>query len=241
MNLSANHMIHYTSFMRPIAALLIAVAIPVSLSGKENRHEQKRDHHFTFKKEPLVRFVKNGPGVVTPYGNNTVYNLRAVKLSDFGDSIVDVEITPFSYVVITKGKKHNAAKVMNPIIFNGELHNFKYKNIGSPTAVTFTPDMRQLLLATDKGVLIMGSQRYQVTDTIEVPFTVRDMRISDNAYYLLARGDNQVAVYNLEEKKLRKKWKFDEKVTDARFSDDNSELAILTDDGVMSIYDTRSY
>lgn len=167
-------MIHYTSFMRPIAALLIAVAIPVSLSGKENRHEQKRDHHFTFKKEPLVRFVKNGPGVVTPYGNNTVYNLRAVKLSDFGDSIVDVEITPFSYVVITKGKKHNAAKVMNPIIFNGELHNFKYKNIGSPTAVTFTPDMRQLLLATDKGVLIMGSQRYQVTDTIEVPFTVRD-------------------------------------------------------------------
>ncbi|MDE5610794.1 MAG: WD40 repeat domain-containing protein [Odoribacter sp.] len=126
-------------------------------------------------------------------------------------------------------------------IYNGVLYRFNAKKTGIPQAATYTSDARKLLLATDQGILVMNAINFQPIDTFPTPFPVTDIDVSDNNYYLLLRNEHQVAVYNLEEKTLRKKWEFNEKVTKADFSNDNNELAILTDNGILSIYDTRSF
>ncbi len=65
--------------------------------------------------------------------------------------------------------------------------------------------------------------------------------MSNNRYYLAVTDGSKVAVYNFEEKKLRKDWDFGVSVNDMVFNDDNTEFAVVTDDGVLNIYDTRNF
>ncbi|MDE6396213.1 MAG: WD40 repeat domain-containing protein, partial [Muribaculaceae bacterium] len=60
-------------------------------------------------------------------------------------------------------------------------------------------------------------------------------------HYLLTADPHNVVVYNFEEFKPRKTWKFDENVTAIAFDEENKQLGILTDDGILSVYDTRNF
>ncbi len=223
---------HYCKLLL-ITSLFALLAVPLSAQSKKN------DYHFPQKQTP-VGLVPCGKVVVFGYNEKSVYAPRANELSTFNGKILNVKFNPTgsTYIVVNAGKKTSEASVLN---FNGESHKFNAKKMGTPLAAAYTADARKLLLATNRGIVVMSAMNFQPLDTIPAPFTVTDMKMSDNSYYLLLRNDHQVAVYNFEEKKIRKKWKFDEKVTKADFSNDNSEFAILTDDGVLSIYDTRSF
>lgn len=48
-------------------------------------------------------------------------------------------------------------------------------------------------------------------------------------------------VYNFEKKTVRRDWTFGVKVTDMTFSNGSGEFAVLTDDGILSVYDTRTF
>lgn len=230
-------MIHF-NVCKPLVGTILSIVLCASVfaQGKKN------DYNFSLK-QSAEGLAPCGKVVVFLYGDNRVFTLRDNEISKFDGKILDVVFNPagFAYVVVKEGKKHSEAKVLIPTEHNGEQYKFNVKKYGEPSSAVYTPDARRLLLATDRGILVMDARSYVVSDTIPSPFAVKKMDVSNNGYYLLLTNDNQVAVYNLEEKKLRKKWKFDEKVNRAGFSDDSSELAILTDDGVMSIYDARSF
>lgn len=204
--------------------------------------DQSNDYVFPQKQTP-VGLVPCNKVVVFGYNDKSIYALRTNELSTFTDKILNVKFNPIgtSYIVVNAGKKASEAKVFSSNLYNGILYRFNPKKTGIPQAATYTSDARKLLLATNQGVLVMNAINFQPMDTLPIPFSVTDIDVSDNNYYLLLRNEHQVAVYNLEEKKLRKKWKFNEKVTKAEFSNDNNELAILTDNGILSIYDTRSF
>lgn len=219
-----------------LTSLVVFFNVSLSAQNKQN------DYTFPQKQTP-VSLIPCGKVVVFGYNDRSVYAPRANELSTFNGKILNVKFNPTgaSYIVVNSNKKTSEAKVFYSNVYNGELYKFNTKKTGVPQAATYTSDARKLLLATDRGILVMSAINFQPIDTIPAPFAVTDINVSDNNYYLLLRNEHQVAVYNFEEKKLRKKWKFDEKVTKVGFSNDNSELAILTDDGVLSIYDARSF
>ena len=78
-------------------------------------------------------------------------------------------------------------------------------------------------------------------DQFELPYTPTEITISSNGYFLAITDGHNVNVFNFEGRNQRKAWNFDANVTDMAFSADNDEFAILTDDGVVNIYDTRSF
>ena len=219
--------------------LAAALGLILPLAGNA---QAKKDYVFPQKKT-LVGISPSGGIVVFAVCEDGVYTLRSHKLCKSDGDILNVAFNPIgtNFVIVTEGDKHNDAKVMSSSVYNDARQKFNVKKVGNPTAATYTSDARNMLLATDLGAIVTDTRRFVPVDTLPKPFAVRKLRVSDNNYYVVMTGDNNVAVYNFEEKNLRKKWKFDEKVSDARFSNDNSELAILTADGILSIYDTRSF
>ena len=124
---------------------------------------------------------------------------------------------------------------------NTKIGSFDSKKYGQPSAIVYTPDARKLMVATDQGLFIFEPRKMVLLDKIELPFTPTAMSISDNAYYLTISEGDRVVVYNLDQKTIRRDWTYGVKVTDMTFSNGSSEFAVLTEDGILSIYDTRSF
>lgn len=124
---------------------------------------------------------------------------------------------------------------------NSKIGNFDSKKYGQPSAIVYSPDARKVMVATDQGLFIFEPRKMALLDKIELPFTPTAMSISDNAYYLTISEGDRVVVYNLEQKTIRRDWTFGVKVTDMTFSNGSSEFAVLTEDGILSVYDTRSF
>ena len=217
-------------------------ALSVLLTFGIGYAQPKKDYNFPQKKL-VCGLEPSGDVVVFALCEDGIYTLRGDKFYKADSKILDAAFNPIgiNYAVVESSKKNNEAKVLNTAALNDTKQKFNVKKVGNPTAVRFTPDARKMLLATDRNTLVLDTRKFVAVDTLPVPFPVRRLRVSDNNYFVVMIGDNNVAVYNFEEKNLRKKWKFDDRVSDARFSDDNSELAILTADGILSIYDTRSF
>lgn len=207
--------------------------------------------------KPTTRSEYKFPQVNTPKGlakyslaiygfdDNSLFTCRKSPIFTLSKKNVinDVVINPagINLMVLTteKAKPHVSVYDLNNV--DSELYKFNNKKIGTPTAVLYTPDARNTIIASKTGIHIFEGKKFQETGSIQVPFTVTGMLMSNNGYYLAVTDGTKVAVYNFEEKKLRKDWNFGVGVNDMAFNDDNTEFAVVTDDGVLNIYDTRNF
>ena len=230
--------------------LLSASGVSHAQTTKEQRKE-RQELAKTSKKNLYSFLLKDTPSQLPAYGDIIVYavsgdkvlTLRDDVMASLGEEITDVEFSPtgFNFVTVGKGKKHGEARVFVTNDFGNVKYKHNIKKYGSPSAATYSPDARMLLVGTDKGIFSFDTRRFELVDTFPMPFVPTDMVMSSNGYYLALTDGKQVAVYNYADKRLRKDWNLDVEVTGMQFSPDNSEFAILDKDGLLGIYDTRTF
>lgn len=200
------------------------------------------DYHFKLPDNPekVTRFA------YTVYSNspNHVYNLIGRPVLNIGNDISHLSISPIGRncaIVTVDGKGRNNLSIVNVTKFNTIVHKFKRSKIGNPTSTVYTPDGVSLVVAVDSVARILDARKYFQLDTIALKHPATDMVLSKNAYHLATTDGRRVTVYNFEDKNVRHQWDFETGVTDMAFSDDDTELAIATDDGQVSIFDTRTF
>lgn len=143
--------------------------------------------------------------------------------------------------MISLDKKKNRGAAFKMSTADTKIKDFKNKKLGNPITGVYTSDARRFLLATDKRLNILDARTFEPIDTMSLQFIPIDMEISENGYYLAITNGSKVTVYNFEEKKPRQTWDFGGAICDIGFNKDNSEFAILTNDGTLTIYDTRNF
>lgn len=220
-----------------ILALTLAAVLPNDLTAQQSRNDY--DIPMKFKPELMRRYETT---LFTGAFKN-VTNFRGTTLAELSQPINGLEVNPagINFLVLTKGKKPSEALLFDTRTENNQLYKFNTKNYGVPTAVGYTPDAKYYLLATDQGIHVIEPRKRQIIKTIPSDFQPQKLLMSYDGYFLAATNGHRITVYNFEESIPRKTWKLDENVTEIRFSPDNSQFAILTDDGLLNIYDTRSF
>lgn len=202
----------------------------------------KTDYRFRQPKTP----VKIAPNNTVVYSMSpvTVSTMRGDVLFSTNKNILSVNVIPsgISYVVIEKDKKgRKRAAMYSTSEADEKLNSFDHKKYGEPSAAVFTPDARQLIVATNLGLYIFEPRKMTLIEQMELPFTPTAMAMSDNSYFLAMMDGDRVAVYNFEQKKLRRDWTYGVPVTDMTFNGGSSEFAVLTNDGLLTVYDTRTF
>ena len=203
---------------------------------------KKTDYKFKMKNTPLkispyntVVFLQYPAGVST---------MRGDMLYEGKNTILNMAVSPagssFGYVDVDKKGRH-AMSLYSAADQDKKLADFDRKKYGEPSALVFTPDARKVIVATSTGLYVFEARKMILLDQMEIPFTPTQMCMSDNGYYLTIAEGDRVVVYNFEEKKIRRDWNYGEKVTDITFSKGSGEFAVLTSDGILSVYDTRSF
>ncbi len=199
--------------------------------------------HFRGFKTTPEALVTSGPGIYVRTGN-TLRSLSGRSLHTFGKQLVDADVNPFCnnfFLISTDGKRNEAI-----IIPNGgdpePLYKHNRKRLGNPSAAAYTADALSILVATDSGLIVLNAPDRKPVDRMALPYPNVDlMAVSDNGYFLAVASGSELSVYNLEQKTLRKEWDFEVKINDMAFNDNSTELAVVTDDGVLSVFDTRNF
>lgn len=228
-------------------ALSILFGASMSASAEDNAPEQKNTprNEYKFQQNQTPKGLAKYSLAIYGFDSNSFFTCRKSPIATLSKKniIDDIVISPagINFLILSKDNKKPQAAVYDLNTVDTEIFKFKNKKIGNPTAVLYTPDARNMLVATETGVHIIGGKKYEEIGSISTPFTVTGMLMSNNGYYLAVTDGTKVAVYNFEEKKLRKDWDFGVEVNDMIFNDDNTEFAVVTNDGVLNIYDTRNF
>lgn len=220
----------------------LLLTLTVALAASFQSFAETPDYHFKLGETPtgLTRFAYT----VYPNSNNRFYNIRGNIISSVSDTIKSTAINPMgtNFTVVMKNKKGRSKAIVYGLDrINNVRHVFKPKKVGNATAVTYTPDALNILLATDSVLRIFDSRKFFEKGTMPLIHPVTKMVMSKNAYHLATTDGSKVTVYNYDDKSVRHKWDFESGVTGLVFSDDDTELAVLTDDGQVNVYDTRTF
>ena len=214
----------------------------VTLSvGASDAAAQRTDYHYKRKNTPAG--MATSQCVVYDYFGNEINTLRGDHLASVGKLVRDICLNPTgsSMAVLADDKKAPLLAILSTDDTDKFLHQFKNKKDGIPAAVTYTSDARKLVVAHDNELTIYDPRTFKPVDTFEVPYTPTGILISPNGYFIAITDGHKVNVFNFEGRNERKAWNFDAKVNDMAFSADCDEFAVVTDDGVINIYDTRSF
>lgn len=225
-----------------ILAEALAVCPLANAQNEETPAPVKTDYRFKQKTTPVK---------LAPY-NTVVYSMSPVSVSTMRGDVLfstkkdlqSLKVNPsgVSYGIIEQDKKgRREAAFLSTTESNAKLVEFNRKKYGEPAAFVFTPDARKIIVATSQGLYVFEPRKMELLDQWELEFVPDEMAISDNSYYLACRKGDRVAVYNFEQKKVRRDWTYGVNVNDFTFNQGSSEFAVLTNDGLLTIYDTRTF
>lgn len=186
------------------------------------------------------------PAGTTTYttSGNIVTNMTGAVMAKEGLKARDLNVSPANnrYIFIYDTKKGTESALYSTEDTDLKIMKLKPKKYGELISALYTPDARRVLLGgKNRTVVTTDARTLLPSDTMKVSIEPESMVMSNNGYYLAVTDGKKVIVYNFEEKKPRQTWNFEANVTDMKFNNDATEFAVLTDDGLASIYDTRSF
>lgn len=201
--------------------------------------------------EQLVFPQKKKPAGIDNYlfnvffnsGKNT-FNLRGLPVSKGSKPVTEISVNPSGTsvaVVETDKKGKTKLTVYHLYKSNSKIKELKeYKNVSS---ISYTPDARQLAIATPGKISFVDARTFQkqreiIPSAAEAP---SKMTFSSDGKNLAVLTGNEITVYDNESGTPRKSFDFDTKVCDIDFSNGGDVIAILTDDGVLHSYDTDNF
>lgn len=232
--------------MAALAAAAILLGTAAAIADDTGAPRQSVRNEYVFPRTDTPMKAESYSTTVYTSGAHSVQTMRGDMLHySPKHTITTFSLNPAgnSFVIVDRDRKGvTSASVYDTDQTESRRHKFDATRLGMPTAAVFTPDARRLAVASDRGIFILDAIRFKPVDQISlVPVRPAAMAVSPNGYFLALVDGKDVVVYNLEEKTIRKRIDAEVGVADLTFSDDSSTMAVLTDDGLLSLYDTRTF
>lgn len=223
-----------------LAAALFCLSAAAQTNAADPAQDQS-DYVYPQKARPMA--IDNYLFSSYFYNGSKVYNLRSIQLCEGPGEVRALKINPSgaSYAIWTlrKGKK---SEITVYDLWKADRVLNKLKIDYVPSAIAYAPNARTFAAASADGKLhLYEARNYTETKTFDLPFEASMLAISSNDYFFAVSDGSVLEVYNFETGKLRKSIQVSDKVNHLSFSNDNTTLSVLTNDGILSLYDTRTF
>jgi hypothetical protein len=109
-------------------------------------------------------------------------------------------------------------------------------------AMCYADDARHFVASNSLGeIIVFNTKDYLPGTYIQGEATATALAMSSNNYFIAAGTGSNLDIWNFQTQELRKAIPMDANVNSMDFSDDASQLAVVTDDNVMTIFDTKNW
>ena len=220
--------------------------IPVTISAQDEQASEEnvtKIYHFRHKEE--------SPKVIEPFfstaytsGKHVVATISGTPIKSTKDTIIDFMVNPagINVAMVHKNKKNATSMDVVHTTSTETVYSFNVKKYGQPSAVSYLPDARQMAVAASGKIYFLETKKFQPVGEIDCPgFTPSMMVTSPNGYFLAAVEGKNVRVFNIEARTQRWTNEEDADITDIAFSPNSSDFAVLTSDGALMLYNTRTF
>lgn len=165
------------------------------------------------------------------------YNLRGFEIASPGKNIRDIKINPAGYsFALLYGKPGKTAvkiKSLNPL----RKIDTDIKGLVSPVAICYLPDSRQLAVVDDGKIKFIDSKTFVIEREVPLAGDVTSLVISPDGYIGVALSPNNAQIVSLSDGRVRKSLNLSANGS-AAFNKSGSQLGILTEDGILTLYNT---
>jgi len=217
------------------ATLLIAALPTVSVA------DIKITKTLTYKQqEPPRLFDSHGYTSFVSDGK-AAYNMRGFEMLKPGGEVRALKVNPAGYSFAMLSGKGNKFKVTTAPVNTAKKTKTEIEGLMRPTAIAYTPDSRQLVVADGGRLKFFDSKTlYKQNEEITINGEPTDLVMSANGYFAAAIFPGHVDIINLTNGTLRTSLPTDG-IASAAFSASSSRLALLDAAGRLTVYATADY
>lgn len=172
------------------------------------------------------------------------YNMRGLSMASGKSPVSRMKVNP-SGTTFALLEKDKAGKTELNVysLWQSDTKIHSFKDIPNISGVAYTPDARSIAYATPGMVTFVDARTFN--KILDIPLdrdiTVEDILFSPDGKTMVLSGGNELHIYDVASKAFRKALDFDAKVTDMKYTHDNDLFAVLTDDGMLQLYDAGRY
>ncbi len=221
------------------------VALPAYLaSAQDIADENQPNELFVFPQKKPVAGMDNYLFNMFYNSGKGAFNLRGLPIAKRGSEIKEIKVNPSgTTVAVLEQNKKGKATVTVYHLYKSNSKIKELKDFKNATAIAYSPDAKNLVIATPGKITSLDARLFNKTGEVEVavPEAISQIVFSQNGKNLAAVTEKEVMVYDVDNSGLRKTLEFDSPIKDVDFSNDNDIIAVLTDDGVMHLYDTARF
>lgn len=169
------------------------------------------------------------------------YNLKGFPISHSSDKIIDFKVNPagYSYAVLSGNGKKYSLTIYETNVAKKEIASIT--DLSSPTAIAYSPDSRFLMVADNGKLTAYSSKDLSYIRSFALSQGPEKISTDPNGMFLLGIFPNKVEVYNLEDGILRQSIPYAQTVADASFSPGSDFLYVITENGTLDSFNTRTF
>ena len=225
--------------VQSLATLILGLMITTDVVAQANVEVAK----FLDYKQPVKPMGADNYQYSTYYFNgHKSYNLKGFTLGSASHDIISLKYNPAgtAYALLSRTSKKGVVEIFDPWKIDKDLFTLKYESL--PTAICYSANSRRFFVADNSNtVKVFETRQYTRTAQWSLSLTASKLVASPNDYYLAAAGGSSVVVINQETGGIRVTLSSLGAVTDVAFSEDSQLLGVLSSDGRLVVYDTRSF
>lgn len=174
------------------------------------------------------------------FSGSEVYNLKGLRLGKAISDISSLKVNPSGISYATLAKYDGGSLVATADLWETNQVRHEFYDIENASAVAYTPNGKQLLIAMPSKLAIYDATYYNYIDQMAMPFNASIVIVSPDCRTMAAAKSANLGIWDFENKVLFKEIEMSATVNDIQFSSDNSKVAVLTSDGKLSVYDTSN-
>lgn len=176
------------------------------------------------------------------YNGKKAYNMKGYVMGSASYDIISMKFNPIgtSYALLSQKKQKRIVEIYDAWEVGRVL--FELKNIIAPQAICYSTDSRRFFVAESSGMLhVLETKRYSSVMQWNVAPNTARLVASSNGYFLAAATDSEVRILNQENGAIRATLHAAGTISAIAFSYDATMFGILTQNGSLTVYDTRTY
>ncbi|MDE6410291.1 MAG: WD40 repeat domain-containing protein [Muribaculaceae bacterium] len=204
------------------------------------RSSLKIDRTLFYRQRAVPELVDNYQYAMFYANGNKVYNLKGFEIVEAPMNIRQLRLNPAGHSIATIISNGKRSTVVTYDI-NAQKHRLaQVKAFVNPQDMEYTSDSRLLVVADGRSLHFLDSRSMEPAGEIELPIVSFKLAASPKGL-MAVTGDGKIIIVSTETNRIVRTIDSADSIVDILFEPTGSLLGVLTDRGILRIYDGHSF